>query len=104
MQQKKFQPKDLSEICNINKSTLNGYLEDIELFPPIEVSDNNYRYYSQETVSRLNLFKMLKKKPFRLKEKEIKSIWKVANVQHLIRLYNQSSDGLFDYLKKNNFL
>lgn len=100
-----LQPKDLAKICGIKKSTLNGYLSDTEIFPPAKVDENNnYRYYQHNTVSELNLFKALRKRPFRLKIKEIKAIFKKLNVQKMVEYHNLSKDSLYKYLKDNNCL
>lgn len=70
-----LQPRELAKICLINVSTLNGYLRDKELFPPVKVDPNNgFRYYDDNTVINLELLKRLRKKPFRLTIYEIKPI------------------------------
>ena len=72
-----LQPKDLAKECGINKSTLNGYLKDEDLFPPVEKdSESGYRYYNKETVFTLKLIKILRKRPYRLKINEMKPIFK----------------------------
>ena len=101
--EKLLQPKDLAKKCGINKSTLNGYLKDKEMFPPTKIDqENGYRYYPENMVSVLNLFKALRKKPYRLREYEIKPIFLELDLNHMIALHSTSNDRLFNYLRNNN--
>lgn len=105
MEEKLLQPKDLAKICKINKSTLNGYLKDTDAFPPAKIDDNNgYRYYNYSITQKLVLFKIMKKRPFRLKESEIKNIFKKHDYKKLYELYNESSASLQRYLIENKCL
>jgi len=99
---KLLQPNDLAKECSINKSTLNGYLKDKEMFPPIRINqENGYRYYPENMVLTLKLFRALKKKPFRLREYEIKEIFIELDLEHIVKLHSTSDDLLFNYLKDN---
>jgi len=100
-----LQPKDLAEICGIKKSTLNGYLKDQDAFPPARIDPGNgYRYYSQSTVPALNLLKAMRKRPFRLKEYEIKPILTNEDSAHLYDLYLQSNEALYGFLRNKGYL
>jgi len=58
----------VSKICNIPIRTLHHY-NDIGLLKPIKVDPNtNYRYYSHEQLSHINVIKHFKKAGFSLKE------------------------------------
>ena len=92
---KEYQPGELSKLTGINKSTLNRYLEDSEMLPPIRTdANNNYRYYDESTVDRLNLFKALGKKPFRLKKKEIKEIFQRDDFNEIMDQFKKSKKAL----------
>ena len=71
-----YKPSDLAKRCDVNKSTLQGYLRDIEVFAPVDYSSAGHRLYDAKTIKKLNLFLSLKKKPFRVTEREIKTIFK----------------------------
>ncbi len=120
MEKDLYQPNRLAKTCGIKRNTLNGYLKDAELFPPASVDeDNGYRYYDESTISKLNLLRHLKKRPYRLRFTEIKPILKKEDIQVLYKLYKQSKDlkeskaskesktskdPLFDYLRQNGYL
>jgi DNA-binding transcriptional MerR regulator len=100
-----LQPKDLAKECGINKSTLNGYLKDEDLFPPVQKdSESGYRYYNKETILTLKLIKVFRKRPYRLKTNEIKPILKKNDIKVLNDIYNDSNQQLYDYLRKKNLL
>lgn len=104
MENSLLQPKDVAKLAGINISTLNGYLSDVEAFPPAHTAENGYRYYASEIVSWLILFKALRKKPYRLKINEIKAAFKELEVNEMVRLYETSNDALYQYLKSTNYL
>jgi len=103
MTKKILQPNDIAREAGVNKSTLNGYLDDRELFPPIKIdSENGYRYYSEDTVDKVKLFKALGKKPFRFTKMEKKEIFKKMDINVLSQLYNESNKKLVLYLQEKN--
>ena len=105
MENELLQPRDLEKFCKINKSTLNGYLKDSNAFPPARVDeDNGYRYYHRSMIHRIIVFKAMKKRPFRLRENEIKAILKKHDFEKLYELYNESATSLQKYLMDNKCL
>jgi DNA-binding transcriptional MerR regulator len=100
-----FQPNQLAKKCGINKSTLQRYLEDREMFPPIRVDENNsYRYYDQSVVDKLNFYRVLQKRPFRLTKNEIKPILVSPDFNTILDRYNQSKRSLHSFLIDKGFL
>lgn len=59
---------EVSNICNLSKKTLR-YYDEIGLLSPDKVSsENNYRYYSNETMLMVPILKYYKQMGFKLKE------------------------------------
>lgn len=59
---------EVSKICNISKKALRFY-DKIGIICPDKISeDNNYRYYSKETLLRVPVIKYFKQMGFRLEE------------------------------------
>jgi DNA-binding transcriptional MerR regulator len=103
MTKKLLQPNEIAKKAGINKNTLNGYLDDRELFPPEKINDGNgYRYYSVNTVETIILFKALGKKPFRFNKVEKKDILQKLDNNKLTQLYNKSKKKLILYLQEKN--
>jgi DNA-binding transcriptional MerR regulator len=105
LENKLYQPNELAKTCGINKNTLNHYLSDTELFPPIKIDENNsYRYYDDSAVLKLHLLRGLRKKPFRLTIAEIKPVLKKEQVRTLYKLWEKAGNSLYDFLKEKNYL
>ena len=99
---KLLQPKEISELTGINKSTLNTYLKDEEMFPPAERGKNKYRYYTEDIIDILELFVLLKdgfqngRATVKYNINEIKALFKESGVSKLVQLNKQNK--LFDFL------
>jgi len=100
-----YQPKELAAKCCINISTLNGYLRDKELFPPIKVDQNNgFRFYDDGTVITIELFKKLRKKPFRLTVDEVRPIIKKYDLATRAEILSKPNNELLMLLNENTLL
>lgn len=89
---------ELAKKVNISKSTLNRYV-DIGLIEPTAVNPkNNYRHFNDETIRKVEMMKILKEKPFRLKLKEIKDVLNQISLSALEAPLQQSEKNLLDFL------
>ena len=59
--------KQLADLANVSRRTLR-YYDQIGLLPPTAVGDNNYRYYDQEKVLRLQQIRFYQELDFSLDE------------------------------------
>lgn len=95
---------ELAQKVNISKSTLNRYI-DIGLIEPARInSENNYRYFDNEVVRRLELLKILKRKPFRLKLQEIKDVLNQVDLSVLESHLRRSEKDLLDFLISSKYV
>ena len=95
-----FQPGQISKILDTPKATINSYLKDDEIFEPVKVGNNRYRYYSFDIFDKLKLYMALMKDPYRYHQKEIKKIFLKEDPLNLFKIFTESPEKLFDYLKK----
>ncbi|MGI6256567.1 MAG: MerR family transcriptional regulator [Anaerovoracaceae bacterium] len=58
---------EVSQICNISKKALRFY-DELNIISPDKVMDNNYRYYSRQTMLMVPVVKYFKQMGFRLNE------------------------------------
>ena len=95
---------ELAQKVNFSKSTLNRYI-DIGLIEPARInSENNYRYFDNEVVRRLELLKILKRKPFRLKLQEIKDVLNQVDLSVLESHLRRSEKDLLDFLISSKYV
>jgi len=88
----------LAQKVDLSKSTLNRYV-DIGLIEPIHIEPkNNYRHFDNETIQKLKMVEILKKKPFRLKLKEIKGVLNQVDLVTLENHLQNSKKNLLDFL------
>jgi len=79
MQTKLYKIGQLSRLANVSTRTIDYYTR-LGLIKPEKRSDSNYRYYSDETLARLQRINMLKKEKYTLKEiKEKLQQWEKVN-------------------------
>lgn len=103
--EKLYQPNELAKICGVRRGTLNTYLRDAKLFPPTKINEaNGYRFYSEETINKLVLFKALMKRPFRYKVSEIAQLFSECDFEKLYNLHKISTKKLFEYLLEKDLL
>ena len=57
--------KQLADLANVSRRTLR-YYDQIDLLKPTAVGDNNYRYYDQDTVLRLQQIRFYQEMDFSL--------------------------------------
>lgn len=67
MEENKLSIGELARQLNINPKTIR-YYEDIKLLPKPKRGDNNYRFYSEDTLKRLHFIKKAQSLGFTLKE------------------------------------
>lgn len=58
---------EVSQICNISKKALRFY-DELKIISPDKVCDNNYRYYSRQTMLMVPVVKYFKQMGFKLNE------------------------------------
>lgn len=58
---------EVSQICNISKKALRFY-DELNIISPDKVCDNNYRYYSRQTMLMVPVVKYFKQMGFKLNE------------------------------------
>jgi MerR family transcriptional regulator, copper efflux regulator len=67
MMEKLYRIGELAKISNVSQRTIDYYTK-LGLIDPDKRSDKNYRYYSDETLSRLKRIESLKKEKYSLEE------------------------------------
>lgn len=99
-----FTIKELADKANVNKSTLNRYVE-LGVIKPVSIdAENNYRYFDEVAIHNLNLVKTLKVKPFRLKIREIKHVLEDVDASVLDSLLSSSNRDLLNFLIEKKFI
>jgi MerR family copper efflux transcriptional regulator len=113
--EKLYRIGELARISNVSQRTIDYYTK-LGLIDPDKRSDKNYRYYSDETLSRLKRIESMKKEKYTLEEIKIAfEQWdkvshdgqvtdKLSALQlHLHQLEREVKElsPLFDHLKPN---
>lgn len=96
----KFDLMTVSEFAkfhNINTRTLH-YYDEIDLFSPIYIGENNYRYYSLEQSIRLEFILMLRELGFSILE--IKNYLKNCNYEKFIEIADEKLNYIDKEIKK----
>ena len=82
---------EVSEICNVTRKALRFY-DKIGMIVPDEIGENNYRYYSRQTLLEVPVIKYYKQMGFRLEE--MKQLINGSDYDQLERNFRSKMDEL----------
>ena len=82
---------EVSEICNVIRKALRFY-DKIGMIVPDEIGENNYRYYSRQTLLEVPVIKYYKQMGFRLEE--MKQLINGSDYDQLERSFRSKMDEL----------
>ena len=82
---------EVSEICNVTRKALRFY-DKIGMIVPDEIGENNYRYYSRQTLLEVPVIKYYKQMGFRLEE--MKQLINGSDYDQLERSFRSKMDEL----------
>ncbi len=88
---------EVSEICNVTRKALRFY-DKIGMIVPDEVGENNYRYYSRQTLLEVPIIKYYKQMGFRLEE--MKKLISGSDYEELERSFRSKMDELNELEKE----
>lgn len=98
MEEKKhYSIGEVSEICNVTRKALRFY-DKIGMIVPDEIGENNYRYYSRQTLLEVPVIKYYKQMGFRLEE--MKKLINGSDYGQLERSFRSKIDELNDLEKE----
>jgi DNA-binding transcriptional MerR regulator len=85
------------------RSTLDRYVR-LDLIPYAQNLENNYRKFPEEAINRVELIRLLTKRPFRLDLEEIRNIFQKVPIVELVAKKEVSIQHLLQFLNENNLL
>lgn len=88
--QKLFSIGEVSQLCNISRRALR-YYEGLGIISPDYIGENGYRYYSEDTMTKIPIINYLKLMNYSLDE--IQNMLKVRDVSTLINIFTESLDN-----------
>lgn len=100
---KRYRPKELAALCGSNINTLNGYLRHKDIFPPVDIDEENgYRTYDDNTANRILLYKRLKKRPFNITMDRFGDIIDNIETSMVSQLLAKTNTEILSFLMAND--